>query len=224
MKITDLNFGKCLYSPLDKDYTELKKYPEFKKPQGLKLDEIITYLILLYDPYSPLRKEVPDWIKRRKEAMIMAGYPLEKTGKFKKEVELILENKNPDVLAMIMRFLRLLGNPDYTALIMYYHLFNAISQEALSGMVEKPTEMLKVIQGTLEKIKAQEDIVFGAPETLELKKALYKDIADDASNVQVERIAEMLSKGDKLEDFNPYGDYDVTKAQEGEAFKFVKDS
>ncbi len=32
MKITELNFDKCLYNPIKKDYKELKKYSEFNNP------------------------------------------------------------------------------------------------------------------------------------------------------------------------------------------------
>ncbi|MHA1676202.1 MAG: hypothetical protein ACTSU6_03400 [Candidatus Njordarchaeales archaeon] len=185
------------------------------------MDKIITYLILLYDPDSPLRREVPDWITRRKEAMIMAGYPVQKTGRFAEKVELVLENKNPDTLLMLMKLLRIFGSPDYTALIMYYHLFNATLQAQAMGTFDKPSVLIKAISDTLDKIKEQEHIVFGGQETLELKKALYKDIADDQSNVKVENIAELLSKGDDLGSFNPYGKYDVTDG--GEAFGFVAD-
>ncbi len=39
--------------------------------------------------------------------------------------------------------------------------------------------------------------------------------------MKVENIAELLSKGDDLGSFNPYGKYDVTDG--GEAFGFVAD-
>lgn len=220
MNLEGLDFTDCLYDPIKKNYEDLERYPEFKEKIGsLKKEKIITYIIAVYDMKSPLKREIPDWVKRKKEGMIFAGYNLDKKNNFPKSIEDVVLNLNEKVNKMIIRYIKLFNSPDYTELVTYHHIFNKMCEVSLSGMLDKPKENLQVIRDTSNFLREKEKIVFGGEETIDLKKSLYEDIDSEMNNVQVENIAQLLSGGDDLSSFSPYEGYDA----KDDGYKFIGD-
>jgi hypothetical protein len=76
-------FSRCLYNPLEKNL--IKTYPrllglfpnEDERPAAER-EKLLRYIIALYDPASPLKKELPDLNIRKQQAAILAGYDLVK--------------------------------------------------------------------------------------------------------------------------------------------------
>lgn len=97
-------FSKLKFKVIDLKEPVLKKYPELlrhkaiQEAKGLKaINEILTYIIVLYDPNTDLNQECPDLKDRKAEACALAKLPEENFKEF--------QDKNPAMMGLILCFL-----------------------------------------------------------------------------------------------------------------------
>ena len=113
-----------------------KKSSFQNKIEGVNTDTFIRYIVLFYDPKSPLLDRIPDHIERKKAAAQLAGFKA-KDGKFPKAVETVLYCKNREANDCIVEFLRALRNPDYAFIASawegYYKILTEIMSDAKTG-------------------------------------------------------------------------------------------
>ena len=97
------SFKNCLFNPLVKDL--IKAYPVLKDllPKCDHAENVLRYILALYDPKSPLIKEVKNMTSRKQEAARIAGFNLEKDSEFLDEMFLF---KNSEVTIATCSFLR----------------------------------------------------------------------------------------------------------------------
>ena len=205
----DVNVDDLLYDPFDKK--EIKKLKARKgfdvKLSNLDLDKVLSYIVLYYDFKSELRVAIPDYTERKRTAMDMAGYGLNKRGAYPKEVEEVLLGKNSDVNMLIIKYMLLFGKPEYMMLHSYYSILIQEHMRSLSGNLKNPKDTIKNI-GDLNKALDELDTkLFGGRESIDLKSELYKEV-EKKLDIKPEDIAYQLENGEDVGS-NPYGDYEV---------------
>ena len=203
MKKEDLNLEEFLYNPFDKDsLKKLQEIDEFKpNPADLDKEKLLRYIILMYDFNTPLRKEYPDYWKRKKEASKLAGYIC--NVRLEKRVEELLLEKDMEINNMILKYIMLHGDPDYVMLHTYSHMYVIINFNARSGEFGK--DDIKNIKELNIQIKELTERLFGGEPTDSLRNLLYKRIEEDRAVLTPEDFADQLTKGeDPLEGFDVY--------------------
>lgn len=136
--LTEQDYTSLRYNiyGLSKKDRVIKKFPaiaawqEYKEPVKFndtivhesEVDQIIRYIILLYDPGSPYLKIIPDLIQRKMAVAVSSevGWEPNKEGYFSKLVDSIMKCKVSVVNKMIVRFVHSFNNPDYSLLVTGY--------------------------------------------------------------------------------------------------------
>lgn len=136
-------------------FPEFKIYNEFSdtlelEEQGVDVDLLMRYIILLYDHHSPLKQHA-NLIKRKLEAAQMAGFETNSEGYFEEVVDAAMKGLNPLVNKMIIRFCRMQGSSIYSALVTVNEAYNYKLQLTLSA----PGDHKNKSEIELEKIKGQ---------------------------------------------------------------------
>ena len=223
--IKDLDTEKLLFNPKSKeDLEKLRKdVPEFDVETELNKDNVARYVILMYDIGTPMRKEYPKFREREAISAQYAGFKIGKKGHFTKEVEGMLIGKNDEVNAMIVKYLTLFNNPDYTALMSYIKVFEENAKEGMRGTMD--STKYKSYHDTTEKYRVSivylTDKVFGGKADDDLIRELYRDIEKVKELLMPEFIAKKLADGEEYP-YNPYGDYEPEELElinEEEIFK-----
>ena len=95
-------------------FPELGRYPELTAEITIDRNKVIRFIILCYDKKSPLLAE-KNLIKRKVDACTLAGIEKE-DGKFPKDIEEMISNKNLVINRMICRYSRLQSDLQYSLL------------------------------------------------------------------------------------------------------------
>lgn len=142
---------------------EPSKHPFFvrktsfsQKIDGIKPDTLIRYIVLFYDPKSPLFDRIPDHIERKKAAAQLAGWKY-KDNKFSKEVEEVLYCKNRLTNECIIEFLRAMRNPDYAFIASAWEGYYKILHEIISDTKISGTKNSVDIATSRAKLSEQAD-------------------------------------------------------------------
>ena len=209
--IKDLDTEKLLYNPKKKsDIEKLKEdVPEFNVELDINSENVAKYVILMYDMVSPMRKEYPKFREREAISAQYAGFKIGKRGTFTKEVENMLIGKNDKVNVMVVKYLSLFNNPDYTALMTYMKVFEENAKEGMRGTMD--SKEYKAYHDTTEKYRVSivylTDKVFGGKADDDLIKELYREIERVKESIMPEYVADKLARGEEYP-CNPYGDYE----------------
>jgi len=202
MKITDINLDELRYNPSKpKELKKLRKdHPgafdgNFENSKLKKYDdEILRYVILVYDLRSPLWQSIKTHNERKVRAMLMAGFEANDYGRFDKEVEeAILYGKDQGVAEMIVK---------------YVYLFNSVDFSELVGMIEYNSQILRDIHNNKTNTKTMDNLtktsarikeltagVFGGKETREIEEKLYEQLAMSRISFRPERVVRQVSSG-----------------------------
>src|SRR5574343_138624 len=136
--------GNLMFDPYSSEtVTSLEQFEEFKFSHPYK-NKLVSYIILMHDTQSDLKRLFPDdYYRRKREAAILAGFEIGANGEFSKDVEDIILGNNNDVNDAILKYARLSGIPDAQAYIFYQEL---LSGQILEGMNTKDPKILKDIR------------------------------------------------------------------------------
>lgn len=222
MDLKDIKTDKTRYDVHDKNLLDKLKtnIPAFFDYKGsVDLKKIAQYIILMYDPQSPMRREVAHYMQRKNECAIAVKFPRAKTG-WEKDVEDILLGRDRGFNALMAAYIADMAIPEYTHLIGLLEI-QAIKIKEISEMsIDQHTH--KILRETTESITKITNKLFGSGEYDEImaaKKALYEQSNLDKLRLRPEMIIKDFKDTGKLpDDFNPYGEYEVEKS------KFVGDS
>jgi hypothetical protein len=199
--------------PLTKDvfskYPELAQYEELQ-PKGTASekrsqyflafhDMVVRYVILMYSCENVIHRNIPELIYQKREAAFLAGFELERNGKFSKRVESIIMGDNENVNRMIVRVISFNRNSDYELLITYRDAFerqqlNLRSQDKDSkpGDVKTIVDSLKILSA---QIKELELALLNQDTNENLLDKLYSDIEGVRFGITVEENAALLRDG-----------------------------
>jgi hypothetical protein len=206
--IQDLDLSSLKYNPANKlDIKKLQEdYPEF----GLILyensklapyhEDILRYIILVYDINSPLWQTTKDHNEKKVKAMLMAGMIADKHGKFDTPLqEALLYGSDSHISSMIVKYVYLFNNIDYVELVGMIQINFQTLKSIMDGKGTKDT--YKQLEQTSARIKRLTKEVFGGEETKEIKEKLYEYLNMSRLNFRPEYIAQRLNKGETEEMF-----------------------
>ncbi|HEX9826282.1 MAG TPA: hypothetical protein VGA80_06755, partial [Flavobacteriaceae bacterium] len=144
MKLETLDLSGCLYDPRKSSLlNDISIHKEFAHPLSYNIPRkaMVTYIVLIYDVASPLRREIRDLGARKLMALELAGFSPEKNARFKRHIELLLEGKNQEVTAMIVKYLTLLNDPTWTRLCIYEQMLYMETARAMNGAYKDAKKM-----------------------------------------------------------------------------------
>lgn len=104
---------------------------------GMKTDQVIRYIVLVYHLKSPLIQREENLLQRKKRAMLLLDMKTDKKGFFSPQINIVIANQNPNTINLIFRFLRFENNIDWCELCalteLYYDYQKVISEETMSN-------------------------------------------------------------------------------------------
>jgi len=118
---------------------------EFRAYTGYNRDALIKYIVFLYDPNSDLVDEFENLQNRKDAAAIEAGYERGKSGDWPSAIMEIMELKNDQARAMILRFLKTIHNHVWTEICLLEQeldVYNAMRMEPLPVDTKKDSAEL----------------------------------------------------------------------------------
>jgi hypothetical protein len=100
-------------------WPNLAKYDEFKNSGRNKFDRVsptsvFKYLVLMYDPASPITTRVENYVERKSICAEVAGFETNEAGEFIDEAQDVIRLVHPRAELMFHRFLQLFHNMEYT--------------------------------------------------------------------------------------------------------------
>ena len=209
------NYSNFLYDPFAPDTVDrLEEYEEFHFTVPDK-PKIVSYIILMYDIKSDLKKLYEGLYERKRNAALLAGFELT-NGKFEPWVESMILGENDSVNDAILRYVRLFGIPDATAYLAYTEILH---KQVLAAMHETDEKKLKTIQDNIEnamdKVTVFERRIFSGDEVETVRAALYRYAEKVRLQLRPEDVANAIEKGDlKLAD-PYYAEVKTVKAKVG---------
>lgn len=182
----------------------LGKPIEFMSPVlGINNNKLMKYIVLMYDPKSPLRTRIPDLASRKFNALAYAGFEFEdESGTFHMRLIEMAQGGIPEVNTMIFRFASIVSGPDYQFLIgLENSYFNALAQgfDDLKKMKEAE-QMRDTMDKYLQRILAGDDSMI-------IKQDFFDYVLEEKLGLKPEDIAQVEGKTDGIvpKHVNPYG-------------------
>lgn len=184
--------------------------PAFSEYKGkLPPKKLFQHIILMYDPDSPMRREVGHYQQRKGACADLVGFKKQKDGKWVEEVENMLIGKDSEANKLIAAYIAYLAIPEYAELIVLLEIQRIKALEAFSGQVNDNTH--KVMAAVTENIGNITRHLFGSGEEDEVKaarRALYEHANVDKPP-RPEDVVDMIDGDGLPDDFNPYDEYEV---------------
>jgi hypothetical protein len=216
MNIKDLDLRKLPFNPMSNWFV---RDIEAKIP-GLKRDFVLpgkkavyTFIVLLYDPRSPFAemKDIGLWAKKYEAGEASGFRTVEKDGKtyFESCYDGLLLGKNEEFVNAVVDYVAYVHNPVWTEIVYLSEMLLKYTLDALGGRTGDVNEIKSVslINNRLDQLS---DRVFGLSEETELfKQKLYYRVEETRLKLRPEDYASRLLTGSKLEEDNPYGDYQI---------------
>jgi len=194
-QFTNLEFRGMLFNPvkvpdggsLFKTYSELKRYPIFKKSagKGINNELAMMYILCMYDKSTPYRGKYTDVLKRKIEIAHDVGFPMDEKGNFEDEVEEMMKGKNTIINMKIIEFVRLHRSFKYTYLVTIEASYYNVMLEVMEGATKRITD-LRSIQEELEETMMQLLLDDDNPY---LKDAVLRYMEDERLHLRPESIA-----------------------------------
>ena len=172
---------------------------------------VYAWIILMYDINSPLRREIKDMYKRKVYAANLCGIiPNPHSGKYRDCYENIFLWKDKAANDLIVKFVSSFASQEYKQLVAHAAIQDSMMAKIIAGKADKNTQTM--FDTATEKIKELMNIIYGSgerDEVYEARRALYKQVAYDLSDMRPEAVSRTMAEDGKLPaDWNPYeGDY-----------------
>jgi hypothetical protein len=176
-------------------------------------DSLSKYILLMYDPNSPLIEIIDDYWNRKYEALELSGFK-QRSGKFESKVENFVMGKNNEVNDIIIEWLIYVAKPKWTHLVFLCESLIRYTRQAEDGLNEdkiKPQDVESVNKIMDKMAIVVQEWLFKGDETKEFLERLYYKTHRDLLKIRPEYYAKRLASGDNLEVDNPYGNYKVGK-------------
>ena len=131
-----------------------------------------------------------------------AGYPLE-NGVFDKEVEDVLQGRNPKVADMVIAFVKLHCDLGYSHVVLLESMYYKTMKDVMRGQSAKILELQK----TKEAYEAAMNDILEHDKDKGLARSLYKSINSDKLRLSPEDIAKDILEKGKADQISDDGDY-----------------
>ena len=171
---TQDSFKGCLFNPMAKNLTD--KYPVLKSlmPKGENAENILRYILFLYDPKSPLIKDSRNIKTRKQEAARLAGFDLKKDSDL---LDTVFSFKNKGAAECAISFLKEhIHNRTWSMIVSHEQTFYEYNERLMKPVdAEGETKEKDVMATIVLKSKLIQDL----KDIHSILKEYYKEIFDD---------------------------------------------
>ncbi len=189
---------------------DISSFAEFKSEHAkaeITRTKIFAWIVCMYDMNTPLRREIKDLYKRKVYAATLCGMtPHSTTGKYKSWIENILTGQDSKVNNLIVKFIASFASPEYMQLIAHMSMQHNTLDKIVSGKADKND--VQMFDNATDTIKKLAGLLYGSgerDEVYEARRALYKQVAYDLSDMRPESVAQVfVDKGSVNPEWNPY--------------------
>lgn len=211
MNLVDLDCSGMIFSPRDpaflKNISSTVPGLSSREIKPVKEGPLYKYIVLMYDPNSPLVKTIGDYWQRKLEAVEAAGFKIKDDGSLEQATEDWLIGKNEGVIDAIIDFLAYLKSPTWNLMVFMQEKLLRYTNDALSSRRNEDTKVNEVYQiGT--KIQELNTKFLGESIEEETKKFLVRlryRVEEKRLGIRPEDYAKRLAQGDDLAEDSPYG-------------------
>lgn len=140
-------------------FPHLLDYSEFalRTPKELPFKKVFNFIVYAYDQKSPFFTQVEDFVDRKKQAVLEAGFQPDNEGDFSDQVKGMLNCENKVVNMMIIRYCRIQGK-DFANLIASMEAFHQINYQLLSNVTVEGDDAIVVAKRKADLDKAADDL------------------------------------------------------------------
>lgn len=213
--LSSLNLNKMIVSPLDQEVK--KKFYKITGEVETDIDQtaLAKYILLMYDPNSPLIELIDDYWSRKYEALELSGFKI-KGGKFEPKIEEIALGKNNTVNDLIISWLIYVAKPNFTHMIFLCEALIRYTRQSEDGINDEkitPTDVKAVseIMDKMTKVIKEWTFANKDNETKDFLERLYYKTHQELLKIRPEHYASRLTNGETLDEDCPYGNYKVDK-------------
>jgi len=195
------------YSQICADIPEFNNFKSEHAKAEITKVKIFSWIVVMFDMNTPLRREIKDLYKRKVYAATLCGMnPHPQTGKYKDWIENILTGQDEKVNNLIVKFIASFASPEYMQLIAHMSMQHNTLDKIVKGKADKND--VDMFDKATDKIKALTGLLYGSgerDEVYEARRALYKQVAYDLSDMRPESVAQMvIDKGGVNPEWSPY--------------------
>ncbi|MBN1683739.1 hypothetical protein JW865_09340 [Candidatus Bathyarchaeota archaeon] len=211
MELRHITTSKFIFNP---------KKPEFEQQMidrsnvfdlKWRRKDWLTYITIVYDLNSELRRNTREYIQRKVDGAKIAGFEM-KNGSFDKRVENILLGENEEFNRAVVEYVYYNFNNDYKLLYILEESYNKAIRDQGSKLQVLGDKDRKNLTETKIQIEGLEQVLFGGVETINMKKALYE--GTEAARTRLRREDEMkMFEENGLDPWNPFPGYKVEKLE-----------
>jgi hypothetical protein len=140
------DFDKMIFNPFKVKSTLKKAFPKIKMFKSFELadDQMIAYVLYMYDQNTPLKEQFPDLKIRKEQAAILSGYSLTKDGTFLHDLFFFVSEK---LVQMVDEFLRKQNNRIWSMIVSNEQTFFEYQTKLLSPVEgERDKDILQALQ------------------------------------------------------------------------------
>lgn len=212
METKKLDFGRCLIDPTDKGsikkfISQHDRFLEFEPEiDGMTRDSLMIYAVCMYDLYSPLRKEYPDYLTRKIESSLFAGFKTNQHGQFDMNVDLMLRGKNKTANELIVKYIFARPLPDYIILMgLWDNLSKVMHEFANENKADKQKDQIANMKSIRREIEEIELKIFGQDnEKIEVRQELHEEVVINRLMMTPEERAKKQTNKKGMTPYNPY--------------------
>lgn len=205
--IEQYNTSKFIFNP--------KKEGEFERLRSLGFFDfgtvtwsekgLATWIALMYDPHSELRKEIKNYPERKAVAADLCGFNRPNDNKFADRLEHYIVGGNKKFNDSVIHYISKSNDRIYVTLCVKEAVYTMKLAESLTNYSRETHELTTKL---LAELKDMENSLFGGDEVKQMREALYASGEAVRAKLRREDIVNMSD--DDIKEFSPYGkDYDV---------------
>jgi hypothetical protein len=140
------DFDKMIFNPFKVKRPLKKAFPKMKMFKSFELadDQMIAYVLYMYDQNTPLKEQFPDLKIRKEQAAILSGYSLTKDDKFLHDLFFFVSEK---LVQMVDEFLRKQNNRIWSMIVSNEQTFFEYQTKLLSPVEgDRDKDILQALQ------------------------------------------------------------------------------
>lgn len=140
------DFDKMIFNPFKVKRPLKKAFPKMKMFKSFELadDQMIAYVLYMYDQNTPLKEQFPDLKIRKEQAAILSGYSLTKDDKYLHDLFFFVSEK---LVQMVDEFLRKQNNRIWSMIVSNEQTFFEYQTKLLSPVEgDRDKDILQALQ------------------------------------------------------------------------------
>ena len=213
MNLEDINTSKFLVDPKSDHFVDkMKKLSDVfdLDMSDFSIRKGLTYITLMYDKNSYFRKEIRDFMNRKFEAGMAAGFKLQENKMFPRKVEECMIGVHPSFNQAIIQYAAMQYDMKFIKLISYELNFYKLARDSFMEYddIGKIKKTMDELSNDIERLQVE---IFGGKETDDLIRMLYQGTASIRLRLRPEDMVDEFGIN-KLRYMTPWGNYNLDNA------------